>query len=387
MEFVEHLEGRTRLLVPPASLTRDPPPTAPVFFNPAAALNRDISVAITAATGGSNFCDSMSGVGARGLRVANEVDRIEKVVMVDFNAGALDAARRGAALNGVARKCGFSNSETTPYLLSRYLGDEKFDYVDVDPFGTPARQLQAAAWAASDGGIVSVTATDTAVLCGVYPQVSERRYGSVSLKNHFSHETGIRILAGALSRQGAQVDVGIEPVFAHSTRHYMRLFARVVAGAARADQSLEALGYLSWCARCGRVASAEVAQGTCQACGKRAKVAGPLWLQELTDLNLVRSSREAALGMNLAHAGRVIGSFEGLNDYPPWSFSIESASSSLKVATVPETKVCEALEERGWRAMRTPFEKTGIKTDAPYAEFLIAAEKAVAHAEAHGVRS
>ena len=181
MKFVEHLEGATKLMVPSYSLTQDPPPTSPVFYNPAAALNRDVSVAITAATDGSTYCDSMSGVGARGVRIANEVGRIDRVTMVDFNAAALDAARESAALNSVASKCEFSDSETTSYLLSRFGSDEKFDYVDVDPFGSPVRQLQGAVTSASDGGIVSITATDTAVLCGVYPRVSLRRYGALSL--------------------------------------------------------------------------------------------------------------------------------------------------------------------------------------------------------------
>lgn len=386
MELVEHREGATRLLVPSVSLTRDPPPTSPVFFNPAASLNRDISVAITAATDGASFCDSMSGVGARGLRIANEVDRTEKVVLVDFNSDALKVAKEAAALNGLG-KCEFAHSETSSYLHSRYGGDDRFDYVDVDPFGTPVRQLQAALASASDGGIVSVTATDTAVLCGVYPRVSERRYGAVSLKNHCGHETGIRVLAGAVARQGAQLDIGVEPVFAHSTRHYLRLFVRTAPGASKADDTLEHLGFILACPGCGHAAVVDSELKTCPACGKRARLAGPLWVHALTDQTLVTKASAAAEKKGLHSAAKLLSAQLGLNDYPPWSFSIEGASSSLKVPTVPESKVREVLMVNGWKAMRTPFEKTGIKTDAPYAEFLIAAEKSFAHVEAHGALS
>jgi len=85
VRLVEHVEGRTRLIVPAVSLEADPPPTSPVFFNPAASLNRDVSVCVTSAAGGSSFCDSMAGVGARGIRVANEVGVIERVTLVDFD--------------------------------------------------------------------------------------------------------------------------------------------------------------------------------------------------------------------------------------------------------------------------------------------------------------
>lgn len=375
--FVEHLEGTTRLLVPSVSLTRVPPPTAPVFFNPVASLNRDVSVAITAASGGSTFCDSMAGVGARGVRVANEVGRIEKVTLVEFNAAALGAAKESAALNRVAGKCEFSDSETTAYLSSRFRGDEKFDCVDVDPFGTPVRQLQAGLGATAGGGILSVTATDTAVLCGVYHRVSERRYGALPLHNHFSHETGIRLLAGVLARTGAQVDVGIEPVFAHSTRHYIRLYVKVAPGASSADETLERLGFVSWCPHCGHTASLDEVQKSCPDCGKKARGAGPIWLRGLTAPKLLRGARESAARLNLPRAAELVGSLEGIDEFPPWSFSIEEASSSLKVATVPEALACQALAEAGWKAMRTPFEKTGVKTDAPYKEFLSAVKSAV----------
>ena len=379
--FVEHPEGSTRLLVPRASLARSPPPTTPVFFNPAASLNRDVSVAVTEATGGATFCDSMAGVGARGLRVAKEVGGIEKVVMVDFNSEALRVAKRGAALNRVARKCGFANSETTSYLFSRYSRDEKFDYVDVDPFGTPVRQLQAGLNATSNRGILSVTATDTAVLCGVYPRVSTRRYGALSLGNHFGHETGVRILFGALARLGAQAEVGVQPIFAHSTRHYIRIFARVEAGAARADEALEHVGYLAWCPHCGHTMASDVAERSCHACGKKARPAGPLWLHGLTASEVVKDAAEAAARLGLVPASNLIRSFEGLDGYPPWSFSIERASSSLGVATVSESSVHRSLDEEGWRAMRTPLEKTGVKTDATYGDFLRAVKRSATAVE------
>ena len=375
MEFVVHTEGETKLLVPPYSLTRDPPPTSPVFFNPAASLNRDVSVAVTGVTGGATFCDSMCGVGARGVRVANEVKGIERVTLVDFNADALRAAKRSAAMNRVARKCEFSSSETTSYLCSRFGSEERFDYVDVDPFGSPVRQLQGALSATSDGGVLSITATDTAALCGVYPKVSRRRYGSASLKNQFAHETGLRILAGALAREGAKLDLGVAPVLAHATRHYLRLFARVTSGAAAGDESIRHLGYISYCHRCGNTATSRREERDCTECGRQAMTAGPLWTDALAETEVVTRAAAAAERKGSTPAGRVIRSLEGVDGFPPWSFSIDGASSSLGTATAPEPLVRRQLLENGWRAMRTPFEKTGLKTDAPFSEFRLAVER------------
>ena len=64
----------------------------------------------------------------------------------------------------------------------------------------------------------------------------------------------------------------------------------------------------------------------------------------------------------------MLSALEGVDDFPTWCFSIEEISSSLKVATVPEDQVYRHLVKAGRRVMRTPFEKTGIKTDAKYSE-------------------
>ena len=366
MSLVEHVEGRTRLIVPAVSLAVDPPPTSPVFFNPAASLNRDVSVCVTAAASGSSFCDSMAGVGARGLRVAKEVDRMVHVALVDFNGEALRIARRAAALNRVIRKCEFAQSETSSYLYSRYGRDKRFDFVDVDPFGTPVGQLQGAIRATSDGGILSVTATDTAVLCGVYPKVARRRYGATPLNNHFGHETSIRLLAGVVARAAATLDTGARPVAAHATRHYVRLFFLIETGATKGDSALSNLGTISWCPSCGHVTTAAESKAPCEKCGKKSRSTGPVWVGPLTDVDLLRRARRAAEESGLQKATATFDALVGADRFPPWSFSIEDICSRLGTATVSESEIYRNLRDLGYDAMRTPFERTGVKTDADY---------------------
>ncbi len=386
MKLVEHVEGKTRLIVPAASLESVPPPTSPVFFNPAASVNRDVSVAITASTGGASFCDSMAGLGARGLRVAREVGGVGRVAFVDFNRGALGIARRAAALNGTSRKCEFSVSETSSYLFSRHGEDARFNCVDVDPFGSPIGQLQGALAATSDGGVTSVTATDTAVLCGVYPKVARRRYGATPLNNAFNHETAIRLLAGAAVRVGASQDLGVRPVAAHSTKHYLRLFLRVERGATKADESLSNMGHVTWCPQCGHVTASPDGEKVCGRCGRPARAAGPVWTGGIADQKLIVKAEKAAAGAGLTRAAELLAGLRGVDAFPPWSFSIERACSLLGVATVPESYVHRNLEDLGYRAMRTPFEKTGVKTEASFDE-VVKAVKASASASRGGIGS
>lgn len=43
---------------------------------------------------------------------------------------------------------------------------ERFDVVDLDPYGSPTTFLDAAVQSVKDGGLLLVTCTDMAVLCG-----------------------------------------------------------------------------------------------------------------------------------------------------------------------------------------------------------------------------
>jgi tRNA (guanine26-N2/guanine27-N2)-dimethyltransferase len=373
-------EGRTGLKVPRASLSAREPPTNPVFFNPAARLNRDISVAVTAATSGSAFCDALCGIGSRGVRIAKEVDRGMEVTLVDFNKDSLRLAKKNVAENRVIGKCTVVRDEANRFLYSRFRRDKKYDYVDVDPFGTPAPFLQATFVAATDGGIVSLTATDTAVLCGVYPEVAIRRYSAVPLKSDFMHEVGVRILLNSCRRAAAVHDLGIEPVLAHSTKHYLRVYVRVVVGARAADRSIEGEGYIIECRRCKQTQSGPRLVEKCSECGSVVVPAGPLWIGPLLDERVLKRAVSACADDGFGEAEKVLSSLSGIDDFPPYSYNLDKVTSQLKAPGVSEALVSQELAKIGRRSMRQPLEKTGLKTDADYAE-VVAAVRSVSRGD------
>jgi len=361
------IEGRTSLFVPSSALSAREPPTTPVFFNPAARINRDVSVAVTGVLPGKTFCDSLAGIGSRGIRIASEVSREVHVTLVDFNELALKIARRNAKGNSVLDRCSFVGGEANTFLFSRFRRDSKFEFIDIDPFGTPVPYLAGGFNAGADGGVISVTATDTAVLCGVYPRVAERRYLSVPLKNEFKHETAIRILLNACRRIAAMKDIGIEPVVAHSTRHYVRVFLRMRVGGTRADRSARHEGFLSLCKRCGERTSSEQPALLCPHCGARVGVAGPIWVGPLLEPEVLRDSLDFCFKNNFVAAAAALRVMTGLNDLPPYGYSVEEVCSRLRVPSVSQATLMEKLDASGYKAMTQPFEKRGFKTDANYA--------------------
>ncbi|MCK4405733.1 MAG: tRNA (guanine-N1)-methyltransferase, partial [Hadesarchaea archaeon] len=85
-------EGTTKLEVPELEHFRTrtgdyAPSLAPVFYNPHMELCRDISVSavqvLAGELGSIRVCDSLAGVGARGLRYAKEVEGVAKVIAND----------------------------------------------------------------------------------------------------------------------------------------------------------------------------------------------------------------------------------------------------------------------------------------------------------------
>ena len=377
MDLVRTKEGGILLQVPRESLSQVPP-TSPVFYNPAATINRSVSVAITEATGGDTFCDALAGIGARGLRVAAEVKRSLAVTLVDINREALKLGRRNARLNGVLERCELLATEANSFLYSRYGRDEKFGYVDVDPFGTPVPFIQAALRATRDGGLASFTATDTAVLCGVYVRVAERRYGGTPVNNYFHHETGVRLLLNALRREAASIDLGIRPVAAHSTRHYIRVFVRVEVGPSRAEAARVNEGYVLCCNRCGSVVERKELERSCGECGGKLNVAGPLWLGALTETKTLRNAVTASVKLGLPAAKKVLESLLDVDAFPPWSYSVEDICSNLRIASVSDARVGVILRNQGYKTLRQPLEKTGLKTDASYSTVVEAIREAAA---------
>jgi len=365
-------EGSTDLFVPADSLREKEPRTFPAFFNPAARINRDVSVAIAKATRPGTFLDALAGVGARGVRVANEASKRVEVTLVEFNRTSMEIAKRNAKKNAVWSRCEVAHEESNAYLHSRFGRLERFDAVDVDPFGTPAPYVQGALSAAADGAVVSITATDTATLCGVYPSVAFRRYGARVVRSEFAHEAAIRVLLGFCARVGGVLDTGIQPLAAHSTLHYVRIYFRVGRGAAKSDRSMGELGFVASCGSCHENSVTADYLPSCPDCGAKARPIGPQWIGRLVDETVVASAKGCCSKFGWKAAEEALSDLEGSNGFPPFGYSMEDITSREKISSVRFQRVVDSLNSGGWRAMRQPFGASGLKTDAPYDEVLAA---------------
>ena len=303
----------------------------PVFFNPAKEFDRSLSLEIAKLLGVKSFLDLLAGSGIRAIRFAKEGI---SVVMNDANPQAYKLMQKNCKLNGVEAK--IYNEDANKLCCSI---SEKFDMVDVDPFGSPMKFMFNAIRCVKFGGILSVTATDTGTLCGRYARRCYLRYFARVRLTPFMHELGIRVLAYAVIREGLIRNVYLRPIFAHATRHYYRVYfkkekIRKPELGSIDDEKLE-------------VGEIWEFYNT------------PLYIGNLWDEALASKLRFGKFSEIIKEEARI-----GV----PYHVNLSWLASKLKISEPKRDKVIETLREAGFKASRTHFNGKGIRTDAPLEE-------------------
>ncbi len=336
-------EGLADVLVPAAEWKNGPNSSkVPVFYNPTMEFNRDLSVSLLKAAGKSGWkvLDGLAASGIRGIRFALETGGIE-ISMNDRSAEACSLMKKNAERNGV-------KAEITCENLNAVLSLRSFDYIDIDPFGSPAQFIDAASRAVRNNGILAITATDTAVLCGVYPGVCHRRYMANPAHNWCMHETGLRILVGSAVRIAARNDMALRPVLSYSADHYFRAYLRAEKGAKKANGALNKLDTLEFTEKSWKLGGD----------------VGPLWAGALFDRALLENMKIEEYFGTKKRMGKMLDIWKEEADMPLCYHELSHLSSMLKMSMPPLESVLSALREKGYRASKTHFSPTGVKTDA-----------------------
>jgi len=369
------VEGTTKVLVPvPPPDATFPPSAAAVFYNPEMELNRDINVAATAAfverflsrkkipREEIRYLDAFSASGIRGLRIAGEV-RIH-ATMNDWSQDAFELVKGNIKINGLEEK-----TLATRKNANVLLHEQKFHIVDVDPFGTPSPFLDAAS--ASVQSMLSVTATDTAPLCGAHLNSGIRKYAAVPLNTEYHSEMGLRVLLGSCARELAKHEKGMLPLLSHVTRHYVRTYLEIIHGAKQADRTLKSMGFSIHCPACGFrgpvYGLAVHIDEECPVCGALTQIAGPLWLGPFRDpgfCNETISELEVRPLNEKDKAKKIITFCRDELDIPMF-YDQHVICKELGVSATGMETLIEAIKAYGFEASRTHFSGTSFRTDAP----------------------
>lgn len=232
-------EGSVKLKIPQAEkISKE----MEVFYNPVMSINRDISMLLLNSINKNNLqiADPLAASGVRSIRFQKELpkNKIKKIYINDCNKSAIKSIKENLTLNKINhknKKISITQQDASLFLLN----STGFDYIDIDPFGTPNPFLDSACRRIARDGILAVTATDTSALCGTFPKACIRKYWALPRKDAIMHETGLRILIRKIQLVAAQYDKALLPIFSYSKEHYMRVFLRNDKGKNKADEVLK----------------------------------------------------------------------------------------------------------------------------------------------------
>eukprot|EP00727_Mastigamoeba_balamuthi_P013216 m51a1_g8517 putative n -dimethylguanosine trna methyltransferase (549) ;mRNA; f:99773-101867 len=371
------------------------------FYNPVQEFNRDLSIAslrvltrrrqAAGAAGGPRVLEALAATGLRSVRYAKEVPGLGCVVANDIDQGAVDQIRRNASYNGIAPDLLVPNQgDASAYMYAHKEPRERFDVIDLDPYGSAIPFLDSAVQAVADGGYLFVTFTDMAVLAGAKTDVCYTKYGSMPVRGPHCHEFALRIAVACIQAHANRHRRHVVPLACVSVDFYIRVFLQVFSDAAGVNRVPASLAYVCQCTGCDSFALQPLARATqaaggratkitpallgapaaCEHCGRGVHLGGPVWAaplhdaQWLAEVRAVVDERPEAFGSRKRLVGFLTLLAEELPDAPLF-YRVDSLSHTLRASTPPRYALEHAIRAAGYRVSASHTEPQALKTDAP----------------------
>jgi tRNA (guanine26-N2/guanine27-N2)-dimethyltransferase len=343
-------EGSTDIIVPELHSSGGPgKKQGGVFFNEQMAFNRDVSVMFLRAIGGDlSVADAMTATGSRAVRIANEVKGTE-VTANDFSPEAFPYIQANISLNNL------HNCRATNMNLHSLFTDETFDYVDLDPFGSPVPFIQSAIRGCRKNGILAITATDTAPLAGAHAPKCRRRYQSEPVRGYMCHEGGLRILMCTIAKELAKFDRGMKPLLSFYADHYMRTYVRVLEGVTNCDRTLEQLGYMQY--------DMDTLERSLSKRYDPVHKLGPFWLGPLHDQEFLRTMNPDGMAAE-RRCQKYLDLWRNELDTEVFLYDMSELSSHIRMSPPKIADFIDLLNTNG-KASLTHMCPTSFKTDLP----------------------
>ncbi|MEM4215887.1 MAG: tRNA (guanine(10)-N(2))-dimethyltransferase [Candidatus Anstonellales archaeon] len=341
-----------------------------VFYNPHMELSRTLSSLLAGALGEKlRIVDGMAASGIRGMRYKMENKNVEKVAFVDVYDKAIECIKKGLLTNKI--RGNVFKDDINRFLFN---STNEYNFIELDPFGTPVPHVYFAVRAIRnlERGYLSVTATDTAVLCGAHKKACLKNYHSLPVRNYMCHETGLRILINFIARIAHEFNFGIKPLLSFYYRHQMKTIIKFEKGAKNADENLRKMGWINFCPSCLNITHGRMPDKNCSLCGTENWCGGEVWLGGINDKNIIKKMIE--LNKKRKYKSReyvdrfLLVLYEELS--LPYFFDTHEIAKTYRVEPPKTEEIIKLLKNKGFEASRTHFSPTGFKTDASIKEIL-----------------
>ncbi|XP_061534417.1 tRNA (guanine(26)-N(2))-dimethyltransferase [Phycodurus eques] len=338
---------------------------------------------------GLRVLEGLAASGLRSVRFALEVPGLRSVTANDFSRKAAVLIARNAEYNKVGELLQASCKDASMLMYEMRGRNDRYDVIDLDPYGSPASFLDAAVQSVSEGGLLCITCTDMAVLAGNSGETCYSKYGSVSIKAKYCHELALRIILHSLDQRANVYQRYVQPLLSVSVDFYIRVFVRVFTGQATVKNSASKQALVYNCVGCGSFHLQRMGRRTnngkhtkysaatgppvgpaCEHCGQRHQLGGPIWAEPIHDQGFVQkvltaiSGNPSRFGTSKRIEGILSMVTEELEDTPLY-YTVDSLSSTIHCNTPPLLQFRSALLHAGHRVSLSHACKNAIKTDAP----------------------
>ena len=390
----------------------------PVFYNPAMSRSRTRSVLLMQyaienkllGNGPIYAVDGLSATGLRARRWLNELpqDSAKRIraTIIDMNQFALNLALKTheefppvhsegelKAINGDLRSA---------------ILNQGWQWVDIDPYGSPIPFLDTAVQSIARKGILEVSATDTAALTGSSKNPLLRRYGARVRNDGLAHDSALRVLLATVGRAASKHERRIEPLISIWDSHHLRVSVRVIRSIEGANKIEESVGWRVFSPTREEIlasiesglhpkTSLDVMPIHCflpfgYPINRRdERISGPMWIKNMGKKEVLEfMTEDRVLKMCAPNAikddilswtekdfeyenRRIVKSVKNLANEAnaietPHHILVDSLSSWLKIGSPPSPKkLVKGIMDYGYCASLTNYgRKPSIRTDAPW---------------------
>lgn len=339
-----------------------------VFYNPKMELNRTMSVLVLEALNKKDMQIALplAGSGVRAIRFLSELpEKLIKTIEVnDHNPKTKKLFKKNLKLNKLDENKIITHNKDANEFLNQSQG---FDYIDIDPFGSPNFLLDSSVARLSRGGILAVTATDTAALAGTYPNTCKFKYWSESALCPQKHEMGIRILIRKVQLIGMQNEKALIPIFSYHDEHYYRIFFLCEKGKKKSANLFDKTNsFFTYCPKCSFSSANNQRNKICPECDNELRICGALFSGEIQNndflkkmIKKTKNEKEISFLTKILEDNKVpiLGSFDTHDICSKQNFTVEKIQVYL-----------DRLEKKGFKACRSLFPITSIRTNANFKE-------------------
>lgn len=335
--------------------------------------------------------EALAASGLRSIRYAQQIPGVKKIVANDVATQAIESIHRNVAFNKMEHIISPSTQDASLLMYQNRKYEDRFDVIDLDPYGSPAAFLDGAVQATKDGGLLIVTCTDVAILCGIASETCYAKYGATSLKNKCCHEMALRIVLQSIESHANRYGRYIVPLLSISADFYVRLFVKIFTSPSAVKHTASKVAMVFQCTGCETMtlqplgkctphenmknfrfsqAVGPVVGQVCEHCGFKHKMGGPIWADKIHNRKFVQrviKSVEENVD-DFCTSKRIIGVLnvveEELQDVPLF-YSLDRLHNIVHIPACAMVKFRSAILNAGYRVSYSHTCKDSVKTDAP----------------------